>query len=150
VRAQRGRRHTDWGDYPPEKVAFLEKTPAWCRSRAVDAGPHVGQLVAELLFGPAGHAQHHLRAAQGVLRLGELYGTARLDAACQRALAAGDPCYRTVKGILAAGLEAVPLPAETHQRPGRQGAGAAARPGRADRRHAHDHHGDPTPPPSPR
>jgi hypothetical protein len=110
VRAQRGRRHTDWSDYPPEKVAFLEKTPAWCRSRAADAGPHVGRLVAELL---AGHAQHHLRAAQGVLRLGERYDAGRLDAACQRALAAGDPSYRTVKGILAAGLEAVPLPAET-------------------------------------
>jgi transposase len=113
VRAQRGRRHTDWGDYPPEKVAFLEKTPAWCRQRGLDAGPHVGQLVAELLAGPAGHAQHHLRAAQGVLRLGEHHGASRLDAACQRALAAGDPSYRTVKGILAAGLEAVPLPAET-------------------------------------
>jgi hypothetical protein len=35
VRAQRGRRHTDWGDYPPEKVAFLAKTPAWCRQRAL-------------------------------------------------------------------------------------------------------------------
>jgi transposase len=113
VRAQRGRRHTDWGDYPPEKVAFLEKTPAWCRQRAHDAGPHVGQLVTELLAGPAGHTQHHLRAAQGVLRLGEHHGAARLDAACQRALAAGDPSYRTVKGILAAGLEAVPLPAES-------------------------------------
>jgi transposase len=113
LRAQRGRRHTDWGDYPPEKVAFLEKTPAWCRQRALDAGAHVARLVAELLGGPAGHAQHHLRAAQGVLRLGEHHGTARLDAACQRALAAGDPSYRTVKGILAAGLEAVPLPAET-------------------------------------
>jgi transposase len=110
VRAQRGRRHTDWGDYPPEKVAFLERTPAWCRQRAADAGPHVGQLVAELL---AGHAQHHLRAAQGVLRLAERYDAGRLDAACQRALAAGDPSYRTVKGILAAGLEAVALPAET-------------------------------------
>lgn len=113
VRAQRGRRHTDWGDYPPEKVAFLEKTPAWCRQRAHDAGPHVARLVTELLAGPAGHAQHHLRAAQGVLRLGEHHGAARLDAACQRALAAGDPSYRTVKGILAAGLEAVPLPAES-------------------------------------
>ena len=112
VRAQRGRRHTDWGDYPPEKVAFLEKTPAWCRSRAHDAGPHVGQLVVELLSGPAGHAQHHLRAAQGVLRLGERYGPGRLDAACQRALAAGDPSYRTVKGILAAGLDAAPLAAQ--------------------------------------
>jgi transposase len=117
VRAQRGRRHTDWSDYPPEKVAFLEKTPAWCRQRALDAGPYVGQLVADLLAGPAGHAQHHLRAAQGVLRLAERYGTARLDAACQRALAAGDASYRTVKGILAVGLEAVPLPAEVTSGP---------------------------------
>ena len=113
LRVAKGRRQTDWADYPPEKVAFLEKTPAWCRQRAHDAGPHVARLVTELLAGPAGHAQHHLRAAQGVLRLGEHHGAARLDAACQRALAAGDPSYRTVKGILAAGLEAVPLPAES-------------------------------------
>jgi transposase len=147
VRAQRGRRHTDWGDYPPEKVAFLEKTPAWCRQRAQDAGPHVGQLVAELLAGPAGHAQHHLRAAQGVLRLGEHHGAARLDAACQRALAAGDPSYRTVKGILAAGLEAVPLPAETTtgQAAGIPALlrGPAALIGGMATLHLGDHHGDP-------
>ena len=35
----------------------------------------------------------------------ETYGDARLDAACARALAVGDPSYRTVKGILAAGTE---------------------------------------------
>ena len=29
----------------------------------------------------------------------------RLDAACRRALDVGDPTYRTVKGILAAGTE---------------------------------------------
>ena len=39
---------------------------------------------------------------------------ARLEAACARALEAGDPSYRTVKGILAAGTEhdgvQLPLP----------------------------------------
>jgi hypothetical protein len=47
-----------------------------------------------------------------VLRLGDRYGPERLDAACARALAAGDPSYRTVKGILAAGLEGAPLHAQ--------------------------------------
>jgi hypothetical protein len=58
----------------------------------------------------AGNALHHLRAAQGVLRLAEQHGPKRLDAACQRALAVGDPSYRTVKGILVAGAEHAPLP----------------------------------------
>ncbi len=106
VRARKGGKRTDWGDFPPEKVAFLERTPAWCRSRAAEAGPHVGRLVGELL---SGNALHHLRAAQGVLRLAERYSPERLDAACRRALAVGDPSYRTVKGILAAGTEHAPL-----------------------------------------
>src|SRR5205807_4040715 len=47
-------------------------------------------------------------------RLGQRYGDGRLEAACARALEAGDPSYRTVKGILAAGTEhdgvQLPLP----------------------------------------
>ena len=111
TRARKGGKRTDWGDYPPEKVAFLERTPAWCRARAAECGPHVGRLVGELLAGTPS-ALHHLRAAQGVLRLGERYGPGRLDAACRRALAVGDLSYRTVKGILAAGADQVPLPFE--------------------------------------
>jgi hypothetical protein len=82
-----------------------------------------------------------------VLRLGEHHGAARLDAACQRALAAGDPSYRTVKGILAAGLEAVPLPAETTtgQAVGIPALlrGPAALIGGMPTLHLGDHHGDP-------
>jgi hypothetical protein len=48
---------------------------------------------------------YRLRQAQGVLRLAERHGEGRLEAACRRALDAGDPSYRTVKGILAAGTE---------------------------------------------
>jgi transposase len=109
LRAAKGRKRTDWSDYPPEKVAFLERTPTWCRRQATELGSSVARLVAELL---AGNALHHLRAAQGVLRLGHRYGPERLDAACARALACGDPSYRTVKGILAAGLDTAPPPAQ--------------------------------------
>ena len=53
----------------------------------------------------ADNAIHHLRAAQGVLGLRDKHGCERLEAACARALAVGDPAYRTIKGILATGTE---------------------------------------------
>jgi transposase len=102
TRVGKGRRSTDWGDYPPEKVAFLQRTPAWCRHRGAQIGAATSELVNGLL---AGQALHHLRAAQGVLGLVDRYGPERLEAACRRATDVGDPSYRTVKGILVAGLE---------------------------------------------
>ena len=50
----------------------------------------------------------HLRAAQGVLRLGERFGAKRLEAACARALNFGAPNYRTVKQILKQGFDQQP------------------------------------------
>lgn len=100
-KAERGRR-TDWGDYPPEKVAFFMRTPAWCRRKAAELGPNVADVVRGLL---EGGALHHLRATQGVIGLADKHGAERLDAACARAIAVGDPSYKTVKGILAAGTE---------------------------------------------
>lgn len=102
VRASKGQRSTDWDDYPQEKAAFFRRTPDWCRARARALGPAVIGAVDEIL---SVHALHHLRQAQGVLRLGEKYGPVRLDAACARALAFGDPAYRTIKTILERGLE---------------------------------------------
>ena len=97
----RGRR-TDWADLPEHKAGFFMRTPAWCASQAALVGPACAALVGELL---AVNALFRLRQAQGVLRLGQRHGDARLEAACARAIAAGDPSYRTVKGILAAGTE---------------------------------------------
>ncbi|MGH9022665.1 MAG: Mu transposase domain-containing protein, partial [Acidimicrobiia bacterium] len=101
ARIERGKQ-TDWADYPPEKVAFFMRTPTWCRRRAAELGPSV-RAVIEALFEV--NALHRLRAAQGVIGLAERYRPGRLDAACARALAVGDPSYRTIKGILAAGTE---------------------------------------------
>jgi len=95
-------RMTDHADFPPEKVAFFMRTPVWCRHRAAELGPSVAALVEALLAEPV---LYRLRSAQGVLRLAERHDPARLEAACARALAVGDPAYRTVKGILAAGTE---------------------------------------------
>ena len=102
LRGKPGQRQTDWNDYPPEKAAFFLRTPNWCRERASQLGQHVRAAVDELLDQ---HHLHFLRQSQGIIRLAEKYGEVRLDAACQRALAYGNPHYRTIKTILEKGLE---------------------------------------------
>src|SRR5207247_9548441 len=98
------------------KIAFRWSTPGWGRTRAGEIGPNWAAVVATLL---EVNALHQLRAAQGVLGVATKYGMARLDAACAKAIAAGDPTYRTNKGILVVGAEADPTPHAT-------GHGAAA------------------------
>jgi Integrase core domain len=100
-RATRGR-VTDMADYPPEKIAFFQRTPVWCRHRAAELGPNVTIVIDDLL---AVNVLHQLRAAQGIIGLASKHTPARLDAACRRAVEVGDPSYRTIKGILAAGTE---------------------------------------------
>ena len=56
-------------------------------------------------------ASPRLRAAQGVLACAKRYGAARLEAACERALAHDSPHYRTVKTILASGADQQPMAA---------------------------------------
>jgi hypothetical protein len=95
-------KQTDFSDYPPEKIAFHMRTPAWCRRQAALVGPACEQVIAELL---ADNALYRLRAAQGVVGLADRHDPSRLEAACVKAIAAGDPSYRTIKGILAAGTD---------------------------------------------
>ena len=38
VRIERGKQ-TNYDHYPPEKIAFMMRTPAWCRRRAAELGP---------------------------------------------------------------------------------------------------------------
>lgn len=95
-------RSTNVEHYPPHKIAHNLRTVSWCRAQAEQIGPGAVAIVAEL---SAVNAIHRLRAIQGIIRLRETYGDARLDAACARAIAVGDPGYRTVKGILSAGTE---------------------------------------------
>jgi hypothetical protein len=95
-------RSTNFEHYPPHKIAHTLRTVSWCRAQAEQIGPGAVAIVAEL---SAINAIHRLRAIRGVIRLRERYGDTRLDAACARAIEVGDPGYRTVKGILAAGTE---------------------------------------------
>jgi hypothetical protein len=103
-------KQTDYSHYPPEKIAFRMRTPTWCRTRADQIGPACRHVIDELL---QVNALFRLRAAQGVLGLADKHGPARLEAACGKAVAVGDPSYRTVKGILIAGAETDPPPPST-------------------------------------
>jgi len=107
VRGAKGSKNTDWSDYPPDKVAFLMRTPAWCRRQAQERGSAVAEVITEML---SVNVLHRLRAAQGILRLGDKYGNERLDAACALAAGAGDPSYRTIKGVLQSGYEGPEAP----------------------------------------
>jgi transposase len=108
--AHRPRAHRDDGDWPPARMI------AWGASM----GPTVGVFI-ETMLTQAARPELRYRAALGVLRLGTIYGHARLDAACRRALDLGSPSYRSVAGILKHGLErggpaappATPTPAPT-------------------------------------
>lgn len=102
VRAPGKGKVTDYADYPPEKIAFHLRTPTWCRDTAARIGPATETLIGGLL---AVNALYRLRAAQGVVGLADTHGPKRLEAACAKAIAVGDPGYRTVKGILIAGTE---------------------------------------------
>jgi transposase len=105
--ARTERKRTDMGDYPDEKIAFHMRTPAWCRAKAEAIGPACTAVI-ESLFDI--NALYRLRSAQGVLRLADKHGAGRLEAACRQAIDAGDPSYRTVKGVLDAGLEHADVP----------------------------------------
>lgn len=104
-----GTRQTRPEHYPPEKAAFLERTPERCHALAERIGPATLAVVQILL---AERPLDRLRAVQAILRLEESVGRERLEAACRRALHYGDPRYRRIRDILKAGLDQEPLPAE--------------------------------------
>ncbi len=83
------------------------KTPVWCRTQASEIGDACPEVVDQLL---EVNALYRLRAAQGVLGLRRKYGDTRLEAACARAIAVGDPPYCTIKSILVTGTETDPEP----------------------------------------
>jgi hypothetical protein len=106
-------KQTDFGDY------LIRRSPSTCEPPAVvpQAGrgdrPVVRVLIGEVL---ADNALYRLRAAQGVIGLADRRDPSRLEAACVKAITAGDPSYRTVRSILAVDTERDELPATAGSR----------------------------------
>ncbi len=84
-RQPKGGRSTDPADYPQEKTAYALRAPDRLVDQAEALGPSIGRFATALLAGPLPWAK--LRQGQKLLRLAERYTPARLDAACERALA---------------------------------------------------------------
>ncbi|MBI2264080.1 MAG: hypothetical protein HYU64_02735 [Armatimonadetes bacterium] len=92
---------------PPDKAAWLMRTPQWCLKRASEIGPFCRVFIERLL---GDKVLDRLRAAQGVLRFSDKYSPARLESACQRALRHDSIGKKVIQRILEEGLDqALPL-----------------------------------------
>jgi transposase len=105
-----GQRSTDYADYPPALTPYALRAPDRCIAQGTALGPAVGQFLTVLLGGVFPWAR--LRQAQALLRLGERFGAARVNAACARALAFDLVDVRRVQRILQQALETEPAPAD--------------------------------------
>lgn len=104
-----GRHTTDPAHMPAAHRRYAEWTPSRIVSWAAKTGPSVAALAEEIMATRA-HPEHGYRACLGIIRLGDKYGTERLEAAAARALATRTLSYRSVASILANGLDSAPLP----------------------------------------
>ena len=93
---------------PKEHRAYKDWTPERFHRWALKIGPSTAQFI-KILIESAKHQEVAYRAAFGVLRLDKLYGSQRLEGACQRAAAIHSYTYKTVKLILQNNMECRPL-----------------------------------------
>ena len=92
---------------PKSHQAHVEWTP----SRLIHWGESVGEAAAQVIrtiLENKPHPEMGYRACLGILRLAKTYSNARLEAACQRALAAQACSYQSLKSILKRGLDRQP------------------------------------------
>jgi transposase len=106
--AHRGRFTTDPAHRPKSHQAHLEWTPSRLMHWGASIGPSTGALVTSILERWP-HPEQGYRACLGLLSLRKRYTDTRLEAACARALQSGATSYKSVKSILAAGLDQLAL-----------------------------------------
>jgi transposase len=87
----------------------LEWTPQRLVRWAGETGPATQQLIQAVLDSRP-YPQQAFNACLGIMRLGNSYGAARLEAACRRALHFGTTRYKSLESILKNGLDQQPLP----------------------------------------
>lgn len=96
---------------PQAHRAHAEWTPSRLIHWAAQTGPATRWVVAEILK-TRPHPEQGYRAVLGILRLGKQYGSDRLEAAGERAQHLGSASYRTIRNILATGVDRLPLDEE--------------------------------------
>lgn len=102
-------RHTTLNEHMPKAhQSYAEWTPERVIRWAGEAGPSTRRVV-ECILASRLHPQQGFRSSLGVMRLGKIYGSERLEAASKRALRYQATSYRSIKSILKMGLDAQPL-----------------------------------------
>ena len=110
----KGRHTTVTSHMPKAHREYAEWTPQRLIAWATHTGPATAQLITHVMESRA-HPQQGFRSCLGIMRLGKIYGTERLEAACTRATALGTSSYRSLESMLRQGLEREPLPARSEQ-----------------------------------
>lgn len=91
---------------PPSHQKYLEWTPERIIEWAKKYGPSVEELVNTILF-EREHPEQAYRSCLGIIRLANHYDPARLNKACQRAIAYHNHSYRAVRTILEKNLDQI-------------------------------------------
>ena len=99
--AHRPRAHSEWGNWPPERLV------GW----AEQMGAKTAEVVAAILTRRT-HPDTGRRACLGLMRLAEKYSRERLEAASGRAMAIKSPTYKSVEAILRTGFDKLALKEE--------------------------------------
>jgi transposase len=93
---ERGEWQTRLEHYPPEKAAYLERTPERCREIARGIGPETAKVVDALLDE---RPLDRLRAAQRLLKLEEEFGSERLEVRLRRIGVLSTTAIRAIGGF---------------------------------------------------
>ncbi len=101
---ERGAATTCCAHRPASHRAHLEWTPSRIISWAAETGEATARLV-ERIMAEKPHPEMGYRACLGVIRLSKRYGPERVEAAAARALSAGTASYKSIKSMLASGLD---------------------------------------------
>jgi transposase len=105
ARSNRPGKHTTVAEHRPKAhQKYLEWTPSRIIEWAGTMGPFTAQL-AEKIMAERPHPEQGFRSCMGLIGLGRRYGKERLEAAAQRAIHLQAHSYKSVKSMLARGLD---------------------------------------------
>lgn len=93
---------------PVSHRKYAEESDASFEAWATEVGPHTLALVRAILIDRP-HPEHGLRSCRGLKTLTRRYPLDRIEAACERAFAAGSRSYTNVESVLKHGLDQLPL-----------------------------------------
>ena len=100
----KGKASTKAEHMPPSHRKHLEWTPSRIIKWASKTGPLTAK-VAQDIMSSRRHPEQGYRSCLGLMRLGQKYGSLRLEAAAERVLLLGAPSYKSIKSILENSLD---------------------------------------------